>query len=296
MRGLLKRLSAGERLVADGAMGTLLLQRGLPAGQCPESINLSRPELLEEIARQYLDAGAEIIQTNTFGASLANLTTYGLEHQAQQIIQAAVQAVRAAVGNRAFVCGSCGPTGRLLKPHGEADPEALYSDFLKQATWLVEAGVDVICIETMSDLTEATLAVRAAKAAAPAVPVMATMTFNPTPRGFYTFMGTSVAQAAAGLQAAGADVVGSNCGNGIEPMIEIAREFKRCTRLPLIIQPNAGLPELQGGALVYRETPQFMSPKAADLLAGGVSIVGGCCGTTPEHIAAIRKTVHEKRE
>ena len=289
MRPLLERLQQGETLLADGAIGTMLLQRGLEAGACPESINLTRPQVLEEIARRYLDAGAEIIQTNTFGGSPLKLAMYDLDRQTEEINRRAVRAVRDAVADRAYVSGSCGPCGRILQPYGDADPDEVYDGFRRQMSALLDAGVDVICVETMIDLAEATLAVKAAKDISPDKPVMATMTFDATPKGFFTVMGVNVEQAAAGLRAAGADIVGSNCGNGIENMVRIAAEFTRHTDLPLLIQSNAGLPEMKGGELVYGETPEFMADKARELVALGVSIIGGCCGTTPEHIAALRQ-------
>jgi 5-methyltetrahydrofolate--homocysteine methyltransferase len=176
----------------------------------------------------------------------------------------------------------------MLKPFGDADPDDVGAGYRRQLEGLVRAGIDGVFVETMMDLTEATLAVRAAKTVAPDLPVMATMTFDATPRGFYTVMGVSVEQAAAGLREAGADAIGSNCGNGIEKMVEIARAFAACTDLPLVIQSNAGLPDTSTGAAVYAETPEFMAARVADLLAAGVSIVGGCCGTTPAHIRAFR--------
>ncbi|MGB2985274.1 MAG: homocysteine S-methyltransferase family protein [Phycisphaerae bacterium] len=291
MKSLLERLKAGEILVADGAMGTLLFQKGLKPGDCPESVNLEHPEVLEEIAGLYLNAGADIIQTNTFGASPLKLAMYNLDDEAATINRNAVLAVRKVVGDRAYVSGSCGPSGRILKPYGDADSEDLYRSFRAQMECLIAAGVDVICVETIVDLAEAALAIKAAKEVAPEIPVMATMTFDATPKGFFTIMGVSIEQAASGLQEAGADVVGSNCGNGIEKMIDIASEFRRCSDLPLIIQSNAGLPKTEGGMPVYDETPAFMADKTKELVVGGVSIIGGCCGTTPEHTRAIRDMV-----
>ena len=291
MSTLLQRIAEAGVLVADGAMGTMLLDRGLRPGDCPESVNLDRPVVLEEIARLYLEAGADIIQTNTFGGSPLKLAAYGLAAKTEEINRSAVDAVRRAVASRALVCASCGPSGRLLKPYGDVEPRQLTDSFTRQMAALRDAGVDVFCVETMTDLAEASLAVRAAKDVAPAIPVMATMTFDATPRGFYTIMGVSIESAAKGLEEAGADVVGSNCGNGIELMIRIARHFRDCTDLPLLIQSNAGLPELKEGHLVYAESPAYMAQKAAKLIAIGVSIIGGCCGTTPDHIRAIRAAV-----
>lgn len=293
MQPLLDRVAAGEVLIADGAIGTLLLERGLAPGACPESFNLSHPELLEEIARAYLQAGAEIIQANTFGGSPLKLARYGLDDQTEAVNRAGVAAVRRAVGHRAYVSGSCGPCGKLLKPYGDTEPTVIRAGFERQLRALAEAGVDLFCIETMTDLAEAVLAVRAAKAIAPALPVLATLTFDRTRRGFFTLMGNGIAPAAAALTEAGADLVGTNCGNGIEAMIEIAREFRRGTDRPLIIQSNAGLPEMVDGVAVYPETPEFMAERARELLAIGVSILGGCCGTTPAHIAAFRAMLRD---
>jgi len=289
--GVLARLAAGEVLVGDGAWGTQLMARGLPPGEPPEIFNLERPEVLEEIASGYLAAGADLVTTNTFGGSPARLAKRGLDDRTEEINRAAVAAVRRAVGDRAYVSASVGPTGLLLKPYGEADPTALAAGFERQIGALAAAGADLVCIETMTDLAEALLAVRAARAAAPGLPVMVTLTFEKTHRGFFTVMGNPLAQAAAELGAAGADILGSNCGNGSETMVEVARELRKCTDRPLAIQPNAGLPEPRGGAVVYPETPEFMATQARALIAAGVQLVGGCCGTTQAHIRALRAVV-----
>jgi len=293
---LLERIGKGEILVADGAMGTMLFKLGLEPGGCPESVNLTDRELLEQIAGEYLDAGAEIIEANTFGASPMKLSAYGLEERTEEINREAVLAVRRVVGDRAYVACSCGPSGEILKPYGDAEPEDLSRGFERQMQTLIDSGVDVICIETMIDLQEAILAVRAAKTISPNTPVCATMTFDKIPRGFFTIMGVSIDQAVQDLHEAGADIVGSNCGNGIEIMIEIAREFRASTDLPLIIQSNAGQPESRNGKLIYSETPGFFAEKSRELIDIGVSIIGGCCGTTPEHIQAIRSLVDSSNE
>jgi 5-methyltetrahydrofolate--homocysteine methyltransferase len=295
MQAILERLKKGEILVADGAMGTMLIQRGLKPGDCPELKNLTTPEILEEIAQLYLNAGAEIIHTNTFGASPMKLSDYGLEDATEKINTKAVACVRNVVGDRAYVSGSVGPSGKILKPYGDAEPDELYQGFERQIKALVTAGVDIICVETMTDLHEAILAVKAAKAASLQNPVMATMTFDDTPKGFFTIMGVSIKDAAAGLQEAGADVIGSNCGDGIENMIRIAREFKNVTSLPIIIQSNAGQPATKDGVLTYPETPEFFAEKTAELLNAGGSIIGGCCGTTPEHVTAIKQAVEARK-
>ncbi len=290
MKELLERIVAGDVLVADGAMGTMLMERGLAAGSPPESFNLERTDVLEQVAQEYLDAGADIIQTNTFGASRLKLARYSLGDDIEKINKNAVRAVKNVAQTKAYVSGSCGPTGQFLKPYGDVDHAEMRDVFREQISALVSAGADVICIETMSDLREATCALEAAKECG-SVPVMVTMTFNRTPKGFYTIMGVTIEETVKGLEAAGADIVGSNCGNGIENMISIAREFLKFTKLPIIIQSNAGIPELIDDKAVYPESPEFMAGKAKDLLAMGVRIIGGCCGTTPAHIMAIRKVV-----
>jgi 5-methyltetrahydrofolate--homocysteine methyltransferase len=244
---------------------------------------------VEEIARSYLEAGADLLQTNTFGASPIRLALYSLEERTEEINRVAAEAVKRIAGDRAYTVGSCGPCGRLLRPLGDLEPEEVRSSFLKQIGALVESGVDAVCIETMSDIREARIAVEAAKDVEPTLPVFATMTFDQCPKGFYTIMGASVDDCARELEAAGADVVGSNCGNGSEKMVAIARRMGSVTELPLVIQPNAGMPVSRGGELVYLESPEFMAEQAKALVSVGVSIIGGCCGTTPEHVRAIRE-------
>ncbi len=292
MEPFLDRIKKGEILVADGAMGTMLFQKGLKPGDCPETLNLTNPEILEEIAKDFLNAGAEIIQTNTFGASSIKLREYGMEDKTEEINTIAVSCVKKSVKGHAYISGSCGPSGKLIKPYGDVTPESLFRSFFRQIKALVTSNVDIICIETMIDLQEAAQAIKAAKTVSPQIPVMATMTFDKTPKGFYTVMGVSIEKAAVDLQEAGADIIGSNCGNGIENMVEIALEFSNSTNLPLMIQSNAGQPETREGKLYYSETPELFTEKTKDLINAGVSVIGGCCGTTPEHIKAIRKSVN----
>jgi 5-methyltetrahydrofolate--homocysteine methyltransferase len=287
MQPFLERVKDGPVLVADGAMGSFLMEHGLEPGEAPESFNLSRQDVLREVAGLYLEAGAEVVQTNTFGGSALKLAAYGLDDRTEEINRLAVEAVREVVDGRAYVSGSCGPCGQTLLPYGDAEPDDVRESFRRQIEGLVEAGVDVLCIETMTDLTEARLAIEAARGVSADIPVMATMTFDAIPRGFYTIMGVDVPSAAAGLLEAGANLVGSNCGNGIENMVAIARAFRACTHAPMLIQSNAGLPQLVEGEVVYSETPEFMAEHAAELVELGVQVIGGCCGTTPEHIRAL---------
>ena len=295
MKDFLERIRAGEILVGDGAWGTMLFERGINISYCPERVNLSQPEILEEIAAAYLKAGAEIVETNTFGASPIKLAVYGLDEKTEEIIGNAVAATKKAVGRKAYISGSVGPCGKILKPYGDADPKAVLESFERQIKALAENGVHIICIETMTDLAEAKLAIQAAKNMAPNLPIIATMTFDPTPRGYFTIMGNDIKTVAAGLEEAGADLIGSNCGNGIEKMVEIAQGFKMCSRMPLVIQSNAGLPRMDKGKAVYPESAEFMAEKARALVAVGVSVIGGCCGTSPAHIKALKKMVNYER-
>ena len=291
MDDIRERLARGDVILGDGAWGTMLIERGLAAGEPPELFTLNRPEVIEEIAALYLDAGAEIVTTNTFGGSPLTLESFALADRTEDINAQAVAAVRRSVGDRAYVSASMGPTGRLLRPFGDTEPARMAAAFERQAAALAGAGVDLFCVETMTDLNEATLAVAAIRAVAPGVPILATMTFEKTRRGFFTIMGVSIPAAARGLQAAGADIVGSNCGFGIDTMIDIAREFKQHAGVPIAIQANAGLPITRNGATVYPETPDDAAAKAPELLAAGVQLVGGCCGTTPAHIRALRALI-----
>jgi 5-methyltetrahydrofolate--homocysteine methyltransferase len=288
MKDPLEHVRGGEILLGDGAWGTMLMARGLKPGECPENVNLTQPEALQEIAALYLEAGAEFITTNTFGGSPLKLADYSLEDRTEEINSRAVKALRPTIGDRALISASVGPTGKLLLPHGDTAPETMYDSFVRQTGALIEAGADMICIETMIDLKEAQLAIRAARSFSADIPIMATMTFDATPNGFFTIMGTPIEQAVAGLEEAGADIVGSNCGNGIEKMVEIGGEFRRHSRLPIAIQSNAGLPENRSGKVVYPETPAFMADHARQLIDLGVSVIGGCCGTGPDHIRALR--------
>ncbi|MFN7988567.1 MAG: homocysteine S-methyltransferase family protein [Thermoanaerobaculia bacterium] len=287
MEPFLDRIRRGPVVLGDGAWGTMLMARGLPTGEAPERICLERPELLAGIASLYLEAGAEVVTTNTFGANPARLSLHGLEERLEEICRAAVVAVRSAAGERAWVSGSIGPTGKLLAPLGDLDPASAREGFERQAAALAAAGADLLCVETMTDLAEAELAVRAAREAAPSLPVVATMSFEATKRGFFTVMGASPAKAAVRLAAAGADVVGANCGDGAA-MVGIARELRASGPLPVAVRPNAGLPTVANGALTWPETPEAMAARVPELLAAGVALLGGCCGTTPEHVRALR--------
>jgi len=295
LKAPLERLAAGEFLCGDGAWGTQLMARGLAPGDCPESMNLTRPEVLAEVAGLYLEAGADLITTNTFGGSPLNLASHGLDDRTEEINRSAVEVLKPVTNGRAYISASVGPTGKILEPYGDTAQEVIAEAFDRQIGSLVQAGVDFVCIETMIDLREAELAVRAVRSHSADIPLIATMTFDATPRGFFSTMGNTIEQACTTLIEAGADIVGSNCGNGIDTMIEIAREFGKQASVPVIIQSNAGLPGNRDGELVYPESPEYMAERVSRLMDLGISIIGGCCGTTPDHIRAIRAAIDQSR-
>jgi 5-methyltetrahydrofolate--homocysteine methyltransferase len=288
-------LATGVTLCGDGAWGTQLMARGLAPGDCPESMNLNEPGVLAEVAGLYLDAGADLITTNTFGGSPLKLASHGLDDRTEEINRAAVEVLGPVTRDRAYISASVGPTGKLLEPYGDTPQEVVAEAFSRQIGALIHAGADIVCVETMIDLREAELAVRAVRSLSTDVPLIATMTFDATPRGYFTTMGTTVEQACTTLVEAGADIVGSNCGIGIDTMIEIAGEFTKHASVPVIIQSNAGLPENRDGELVYPESPDYMAERVSRLIDLGVGIIGGCCGTTPDHIRAIRGAIDANR-
>jgi 5-methyltetrahydrofolate--homocysteine methyltransferase len=291
---MLERLARGEILISDGAMGTFLHAQGLGIRECPESWCISHPEVVREIAAAYIAAGSDIVETNSFGGNSFRLEHYHVADKAREFNLAAAALARQAMGDKGYVAASVGPTAQFVKGEGgKIAPEQLYDSFREQVIALAEGGADALCIETMASLTEATQAVRAAKENT-RLPVICTFTFDARPKGFFTMMGVTPERAAAGAVAAGADVVGANCGNGIDNMIEIARQMRAAVPgVPILIQANAGLPTIEDGRTVFKETPEYMASKVEELISAGANLIGGCCGTTPDHIAAIAKAARE---
>ena len=273
-------------LIADGGWGTELQKRGLPPGEPPERWNLQNPDGVRAVALAYLEAGADLILTNTFGGSSLKLAKVGLREKEAEINRMGAKISKEAAGERALVFASIGPTGEFMAPLGACSETEMVQGFALQAKALAEGGADGIVVETMMDLAEAKAALRAAKENT-SLPVAVTLTFDKSPRGYATMMGIRPEQAAAELAKAGADTVGANCGAGIDHMIEVMALMRGATSLPLWCKPNAGLPELVEGNTVYRETPEMMASNLKALVAAGADIVGGCCGTTPAHIRAL---------
>ena len=286
MHETIQELTAGGPVVTDGAWGTQLQQRGLPVGACPDAWNVTEPERVEEVARAYVEAGSQVVLTNTFGANRFVLARHKLEEKVAQINRAGVEISRRAADGRAKVFASIGPSGVMLMM-GEVSQDELKAAFAVQAQAMADAGADAIVVETMADPAEAKLAVAAARGTG--LPVVACMTFDSGPDKDRTMMGTTPEQAAEELLAAGADCVGSNCGQGIDGFVEICRRLHAVTDRPVWIKPNAGLPELVDGQTLYRQTPQEFADFVPQLVEAGAGFVGGCCGTAPEFIAAIRK-------
>jgi 5-methyltetrahydrofolate--homocysteine methyltransferase len=277
-------------LILDGAMGTQLMAAGYRSVECPEEWNVSRSDVVSDIHRAYLAAGADIIETNTFGGNGAKLGAYHAADRVEELNLAAARLACAARDEAApdrLVAGDVSSSGKMLKPLGDTDPHELRDVFAEQAEALVKGGVDLLVIETMFDLEEARAAVLGARAVTRSLPIVATMAFKPSPRGYHTMMGVTPAQAAEALLGAGADVVGANCEITAEDMVGIVAEFRAATDAPLAIQPNAGQPRLSEGHTVYGETPERFASYMPAIVAGGASLVGGCCGTTPAHIAAL---------
>jgi 5-methyltetrahydrofolate--homocysteine methyltransferase len=291
MKSIINLIKNGRKLVADGAWGTFLYQKGLKTGDCPDEWTLSHPSDVEEVARSYVLADADIIETNSFGANRYKLEHYGLQDRVVEINRKAAELSRRVAGEERFVAASVGPTGKLLIM-GDVSSEELTESFREQFTALEAGGADALCIETMTDVDEAVVAIHAAKQFT-ALETLCTFTFDKNPDGnYYTMMGATVEEAVGRALEAGADVVGANCGNGIERMTEITRLIKGAfPEAHILIQSNAGLPEFTGGQTLYPETPEVMASFVPSLLDAGADIIGGCCGTTPAHIAAIKRLV-----
>ena len=287
----IERLRAGEVLLADGAWATQMQKLGLQPGDCPEEWNVTRQVQIREIAQQYFEAGADFCLTNTFGGNRYRLVRHGFADQVSEFNREGMRIVKAVADayDRA-ACGSVGPTGEFIEPEGMLSRKEVRDAFTGQMTALKAGGAEWVCIETMYAVDEAVEAVKAALALG--LFCTASMTYDSDGRGgFETMTGARVEEATRALDLAGADVVGSNCSNGIVEMVRIAALMRPVTRKPLMVKSNAGLPIKKDGQFIYSETPEMMAGKISELKTIGVAIIGGCCGTTPEHIAAFRKAI-----
>ncbi len=286
MKSILEALQSGL-YIGDGAMGTQLMELGLAAGSCAEIWNIERKADVVGVLAAYREAGAQALIANTFGGSRWKLKLSGLERSVHEINVAAVEAAREAADRSAWVFGDMGPTGRLVEPLG-ADPRESFVDvFREQAEALASAGPDAIILETFGSLDEILAALEAAKSTG--LPVIASMTYSrDASGGFRTMMGEEISAAAAALVEAGADVIAANCGTGPADYVEITAALVGAVQLPVMVQPNAGVPRLSKGRTVFPMGPEEMAAFVRPIADAGARIIGGCCGTTPAHIRAMR--------
>lgn len=277
-------------LVGDGAMGSQLMARGLEPGTCPDLWNQERREDVLAVLTSYREAGADTLITNTFGANRWKLEGYGLAGRLDEINRAGAEICREAAGGGAFVLGDIGATGRFMAPLGSDPREAFVEIFAQQAAALAAGGVDAIILETFTSRDEILAAIEGAKTTD--LPVIASMSFDRDVAGtFHTMMGDDIPSSVSAMQDAGADVVGANCAEGPEGYIDIARELSEAAEVPVIVQPNAGAPRVVGGETLYPMTPEEMAGFVARIVGCGIAIIGGCCGTTPDHVRAVRDAV-----
>lgn len=290
----LERLAERKPLLSDGAMGTMLLSRGISLDMCFDQLNLTRPEVVRDIHAAYVAAGAEMLETNTFAANRFKLQEWGIEDRAGEINAAAVRLAREAAadaGRDVYIAGSVGPLGVGLQPYGRTRPEDARAAFAEQMQALVDAGVDLLLMETFTDLTEALEALAAAREVAPDLPVVCQMTFAPDDR---TLLGNLPGKVAHDLHAAGADVIGVNCSGGPEQISRVLQAMRQAAPDALCsAMPNAGFPQIVGGRTLYTATEDYFADYALTFKAIGASIIGGCCGTTPAHIAAMRAALDD---
>jgi 5-methyltetrahydrofolate--homocysteine methyltransferase len=287
---------AQEKIVVfDGAMGTMLFAAGLKAGSIPELWNIEKPDIVMSVHQRYYEAGADVVHTNTFGGTDMKLHQKGVSDQMETINIEAVKLARRVCPENAFVAGDLGPTGRMLKPVGDVGMQELVKTFHRQASALMKGGVDLISIETMFSLQEAVAAVRGAKLAGDC-PVIAAITYNKTPNGFFTLMGESVEQCVSALEKEAVDVIGSNCTLGSKDMIDLVKEISHRTNKPILCQPNAGKPVQREGVTIYEQTSDEFASDIKKIVDTGANMVGGCCGTNADFIKAIVHTIGQTGE
>lgn len=288
-------LRSGKVLVSDGAWGTFLQKMGLKPGECPEIWCVDRFEDVKKIAKSYAEAGSDMVETDSFGGNRFKLEHFGLDSRASELNEWAAKASREAVGEDCWVIASIGPTGKMLVIE-EVTEEELYDTFRDQAVAFKKGGADAVCIETMSDIDEAVQAIKATKENTD-LEIICTFTFEKTKQGDYrTMMGATPQNACRAALEAGADIVGANCGNGIERMIDIVKEIRtELPDTPILVHANAGLPQNMDGVDVFPETPEMMAAQVNELARAGANIIGGCCGTTPAHIQAMKQALLIKK-
>jgi 5-methyltetrahydrofolate--homocysteine methyltransferase len=283
----------GKILLLDGATGSQLIAKGLQAGECPELWNINRPADIQAVARAYFNAGSDAVLTNTFGGSKIKLKAYNLENKVHELNYTAVINAQKEKPVNGYVLGSIGPSGQFLEPIGEISETEMVESFAEQVVAMDKANIDGFMLETFIDLSEMLCAIKAIKENSE-LPFFTSMTFDYTPDGYKTMMGVSIEEAAKTLSEAGALAVGSNCGNGIQKMIEVGKAFRAVSKdLKILVKANAGEPKLVDGKTIYTEDAAYFSKFADELLSFNPSVIGGCCGTSPEHIKEFRKIINK---
>ncbi len=294
MSAFAQRLRLRETTLLDGGLGSLLIACGLAPGAAPETWVLDRPDEVRRAHAAYVEAGSEAVHAATFGANPVRLSRFSLAGRCEEINSAAVGLARQS-GAR-FVLADVGPTGEYLSPVGTGDPKVWKEAFLRQGRALAAAGPDALHVETMTDLREALVALEALKESAPLLPVLVSLTFERKKRGFFTIMGDQLPASLRALAAAGADAVGANCTLTSTDMRPLAGEARGAVDLPLVIQPNAGQPERRDGSVFYSQEPESFAEEMAGIASLGVELVGGCCGTDPRFIRALKRVLAPKAE
>ena len=272
-----------KTIIFDGAIGTMLMAAGHGSTRSPITFNLEQPDLVADVHRQYYEAGSDVVTANTFGGNPLKLAAEGLEQQLEPLNREGVRLTRTVCPDGKFVAGDMGPCGRLLKPLGDVEPGNMQQNFFLQAKVLIDAGVDLIAIETMYSLEEALAAAGGVKKAGDIL-LLVSMTFTKTPNGFFTMMGENIARCASSLEDAGVDIIGANCTLNSTDIIGLTTELRASTTKPILIQPNAGQPVTRQGGTYYEQTPSEFAADAKRIKDAGADMIGGCCGTTPEFI------------
>jgi len=290
MRPLLERLN-DEILVCDGAMGTMLIEKGMPEGECPDYWGIKKHKILRSIHNEYINSGADMIMTNTFGANWIKLKKYALEKKMEEINRIAVEVAKETAAERAYVLGEIGPTGGYLKPVGDIEAEDMLHMFIDQVKIFEELGVDAVILSTFSDMEELKIAIMAIKENTN-IPLIASMTFqNLEIKGFRTTSGITIPQFVSEGLLAGCDVIGANCSVTGSDMAGIVSGIRALSTAFIIAQPNAGMPRLDNGKTLYDESPDIFAENIPKIRQAGANIIGGCCGTTPGHIRRIRQEI-----
>ena len=286
-----ERIKSGPTLLFDGAIGSLLIDRGLPAGKAPEAWVLENPEAIGNIHREYVDAGAEVIAACTFGGNRLRLKKGSLDGRLTEINRRAIEIAHGAAGDDIYLAADIGPTGEFFQPVGTLDEATAREVYEEQAAILADTSLDLFLLETHYDLKEALICLEACRKAAPDIPIGALLTFNSTPKGYFTVMGNPAVESLKALADAGAFLVGANCTLEAKAMAELASHLAPQIDTPLLFQANAGTPEITPDGVIYPQGPDVFCYYAADMLKSGINAIGGCCGTTPAHISTLRALI-----